>query len=78
MPGNIDCNDCRQLTSGDCGKHQIVNIPSFTILPEQRTAPFKCPCCDGWGQRCGPTGCAEDRVQCPSCKGTGLVWEPTP
>jgi len=38
--------------------------------------PYKCPCCDGWGQRwpnCTVSTTLQ-MVDCPACLGTGLIW----
>lgn len=41
-----------------------------------KTSPLKCPCCDGWGTRLvwSTTSMNADRVPCPACKGTGVIW----
>ncbi len=39
-----------------------------------RTAKV-CVQCDGWGKQ---NGCATRSVKCQSCRGTGIVYVPTP
>jgi len=42
-------------------------------------APLRCPCCDGWGARDvwqpAQSTSAPDRVACPACGGTGVLWK---
>ena len=60
------CDDCRQSTGGDCGKHNI----------QYYRQPYRCPVCDGRGFILAgfyvlPTINTE---QCRSCGGEGVIW----
>lgn len=40
----------------------------------QSPRPYKCPACDGWGQRWDRHGADIKRVICTACKGEGVIW----
>ena len=45
---------------------------------DEGKAPYKCPCCDGWGKRIDPEAMSGrtvyPKITCSSCSGTGIVW----
>lgn len=42
--------------------------------------PFKCPCCEGWGERFTPDygGGHTMKVPCKPCNGSGILWSQSP
>ena len=43
---------------------------------EDNNSPYKCPCCDGWGERETPSISATDgpKQTCRACSGSGIIW----
>jgi len=79
MTGLTACRDCQQITSGDCGKHQLaINVS----MPR----PYQCPVCFGTGRvpngfysRVGTITWVAGSLEpenCRSCKASGVVWSP--
>jgi hypothetical protein len=78
----IGCYDCRQLTSGDCGKHgpRVIHVPAHTlIIKEARTKVpgFACECsvaslCEKFGgclAECAPDDVVINRQSPPPVEG---------
>lgn len=57
----------------------VHNCTSSTAIPPLREAariPYKCPCCDGYGERekRGPLATDSGTFPCVSCGGRGIVF----
>jgi hypothetical protein len=72
------CQYCEMHTGGhawDCPTQLMVHAFFTAPIPRTKPIPFKCPSCDGWGQRQQTPYWGDFApVQCPACNGTGIVW----
>jgi DnaJ-class molecular chaperone len=84
--GDLD-NDPDERTCPVCcgsGKHLDAPITQFNV--DNVKVPFTCPVCNGHGTVSKPPWVAGDQnawgstgnplYQCPSCKGTCIIWGP--
>lgn len=78
------CPECRQRTSGDCGRHgPFTRLPPLAVSTPPRR-PFCCPVCNGAGTVSRPPYVAGDQPMwtanntgpypCKACGGCGIVW----
>lgn len=50
-------------------------VPGAWRITYQSVAQ-KCPACDGWGKRRTADWTRASEVDCPACKGAGVLWPP--
>lgn len=66
------CQRCQQWIFD--GQSHVCTQITFTSI---ETVPYKCPCCDGWGQRdtAAPLDSVSKRMEtCRGCNGSGVIW----
>ena len=64
------CHDCDRSTSGDCGMHGPLFIPTG-VVTAGGVVPCKCPACSGTGI---VFGTSISTYPCRACRGSGIVW----